>query len=354
MQWSFDFRKLRLMGFVGAVALMTLLLASPTHANDSLSVDLYDLSGRMAGTATMTQMGDMIEVAVMVAGMEPVAGDHLTVITEKGMCGGDFSAAGGIDMTLPNVQFYRDGSADAKGMVEGDLASLSDSDGSAVVLYADMSNESARILCGVAAAPGSMPAPVPPTVQPTPEPAPPPMDPAPEPDPAEPAPAPAEPAPGEPRTLVEYLSDGAGVFLYDVQGRIVGSSWIFSDDDGWTDLFVSVSDMDPVPGDHVMAFTETGQCETPDFLSAGDVVALVPQPMQFYASGSGDFSEGYFDPDFNVKDLLDEDGTAFVIYADTFNDPGPRIICGTLIPFPDYIETFGITVEQFAELLLSE
>lgn len=351
------FRALGIAGIAMLVALVGLMAAAPTRAQgEEVVVSLIDAQQRIVGSATLTEMDDdMVEIAVEIAGMNPVPGDHLFGVAEMGICEApDFASAGDLVESFPNVQFYASGAADYKATVDFDLSSLMDGDGSALVLYADTDEESARIICGVAAAPGEMaeeeeeeePAETAPT--PTPMPA---EDDDEEEDVEEPS---DEDGLFEERTFVEYLSDGAGVFLYDANGRVVGIALMFTDDFGYTDIELIVEDMEPVPGDHVMAITEFGQCDTPDFASAGDDEYVFDQTVQFFANGSADFYTFVDSDDLDVRDLFDDDGSALVLYADKHDNPGPRIICGAILPFPDFIESFGITVEDFAALLLED
>lgn len=135
--------------------LVAFALPSTSLADDGeLEVMLYDMSGRMVGSAMLTDTADGLMVDTMVEGMEPVAGDRATMFHETGVCGmgADFGADyGGVAQLLPNIQFYGNGSGDYSVVAEGwTIADLMDSDGSAYVIHADAGADiGAPIICGV-------------------------------------------------------------------------------------------------------------------------------------------------------------------------------------------------------------
>ncbi len=136
------------------VLLFTLFAGSEAIAADAVTTELYDVQGRVVGTATLSPMDNGItEVIIKVSGMNAVGGDRRVAVAGTGYCSddGDYSSAGDDLQALPNIQFYSNGSADYKYDVEGvDLSALADSDGSTLVIYADAGdNPGARIICGL-------------------------------------------------------------------------------------------------------------------------------------------------------------------------------------------------------------
>jgi Cu/Zn superoxide dismutase len=336
---------------------MVLMISSVSVASaETTTVDLYDVQYRMVGTASMTPMEDgTTEVTVQVNGMAPSGGDRRLAITEVGYCDpmGDFSTAGDDTQALPNVQFYASGSADSKFVVDDvDVAALADANGSALVIYADTGDEpGARIICGVIAA---GPAPEAPAeeapAEETPAEAATPVAETPaEETPAEEAPAEETPAEeATERTFEDALNEGYGVILRDVQGRDVGFGFMLESNDGEGIVSFFVEGMEAVGGNRRVALTSTNVCEGPDFASAGDEVTALPD-VQFYSSGSADYGQVLADLD--VSTLNDADGSAMVIYADTGEEPGARIICGSVITAEAMLNYLGTNVEDFAAVV---
>jgi Cu/Zn superoxide dismutase len=345
------------------VLLLTLFTASLATAAGAITTELYDVQGRVVGSATLTGMEDgMTEVVVTVAGMDTVGGDRRVAITEHGYCSddGDYSSAGDDIQALPNVQFYVNGGADYKYVVEGvDIAALADSDGSALVIYADAGdNPGTRIICGLlhedsalwdanTEPPPAEEAPATPDtdVVATPE-----VEDAATPETEEVAtPATEDAATPEAtdseRTLEDALNEGYGAVLRDVQGRAVGLALMLETNDGQAGVTFYLEGMQAVGGDRRVALTETNVCEAPEFSSAGAEVATLPN-VQFYSVGAADYSK--LIPDLDLDSLADENGSAVVIYADAGDAPGARIICGSITSAAETLGYYGVTVEEFA------
>lgn len=335
---------------INLVVILTLFTISIATAAGPITTELYDIQGRVVGSATLTAMEDgMTEVLVTVAGMDTIGGDRRLAITSHGYCSddGDYTSAGDDLQALPNIQFYVNGSADYKYVVEGvDLAALADSDGSAIVIYADAGDSpGARIVCGLLhedsaywdanveeSAPEDTPA--------TPE--------TPVESEAAAAPEVEEAATPESsdteRTLEDALNEGYGAILRDVQGRDVGLALMLETNDGQAGVTFYLEGMEAGGGDHRVALTENSICEAPEFTSAGDEIVTLPN-VQFYTVGAADY--GKLIPDLELDTLADENGSAVVIYADQGESPGARIICGSIIPASDTLGYFGVTVEDF-------
>ena len=335
--------------------LLTLFTVSVVAAADAVTTELYDIQGRVVGSATLTPMDDgMTEVIVKLGGMDTVGGDRRLAITSRGYCSddGDYTSAGDDTQALPDVQFYVNGSADYKYVVEGvDLGALADSDGSALVIYADTGDApGARIVCGLIHEDSALwdsntteEAPVEEviaTAVPTEE------SPAtPEPEDAA-TPVTTEPAEEDTeRTLEDALNEGYGAVLRDVQGRDVGLALMLETNDGQAAVTFYLEGMESGGGDHRIAVTGTNVCEAPDFTSAGDEVATLPN-VQFYSVGAADYSK--LIPDLDLSTLADADGSAVVIYADAGEAPGARIICGSITSSADTLGYYGVSVEEFA------
>lgn len=351
------------------MAMMLTLVSVSVASAEATTVNLYDVQYRMVGTAVMTPLEDgTTEVTVQVNGMAPVGGDRRLAITEVGFCDteGDFSTAGDDTQALPNVQFYASGTADSKFVVEGvDLTAIADTDGAGLVIYADSGDEPGnRIICGVIAA---GPAPEAPAEEAPAEEAP--AEEAATPEAATPeATAPAEEATPEAatpeaaapveedteRTLEDALNEGYGAVLRDVQGREVGLALMLETNDGMAGVIFSLGGMEGGSGDHRVAIAGTNVCEAPEFTSAGDEVATLPN-VQFYSSGAADYSK--LVEDLDLSTLGDADGSSLIIYADAGEEPGARIICGSVTSASDTLGHFGVTIEDFAafvELLALE
>lgn len=334
------------------VVLLTLFAVSVATAADAVTTELYDVQGRVVGSATLTPMEDgMTEVVVKVSGMNAVGGDRRLAIAGTGYCSddGDYSSAGDDLQVLPNIQFYADGNADYKYVVEGvDLAALADSDGSALVIYADAGdNPGTRIICGLlhedsamwdsneTAEPPAEEAPATPETETpaTPE--------------VEEAATPETTAPAEDteRTLEDALNEGYGAILHDVQGRDVGLALMLETNDGQAGVTFYLEGMEAGGGDKRVVVTGTSVCEAPDFTSAGDEVATLPN-VQFYSVGAADYAK--LIPDLDLATLADADGSSVVIYADAGEEPGARIICGSIVSAADTLGYYGVSVQEFA------
>lgn len=339
------------------VMMLTLFTVSIASA-EATTVELYDVQRRVVGSAVMTPLEDgTTEVTVKVSGMESAGGDRRLAITEVGYCSpeGDYATAGDDTQALPNVQFYASGSADSKFIVDDvDLTAIADADGAALVIYADAGETpGARIICGVIAA-GPAPA-APATTAPaatteaaTPAPVTPATPAAETPATEGPAEAATPEASGSPQTLEEALNEGYGAILRDVQGREVGLALMLETSDGRSGVIFSLGGMEGGSGDHRVAIAGTNVCEAPDFTSAGDEVATLPN-VQFYSSGAADYSK--LVDDLDLSTLADANGSSLVIYADAGEDPGARIICGSITSAADTLGYLGVTVEEFASFV---
>lgn len=301
--------------------LMAFVMPSPSLAEEGeLAVMLYDMSGRMVGSATLSDSEAGLQIETTVAGMEPLAGDRATMFHETAVCGvGDSFGAdyGAVVQRLPNLQFYADGSGEYAVVAEGwTTADLMDSDGSAYVIHADGGADvGPPIICGVIPA-GAPQVEVLPAEEETPatpdedavvsE-----VDEAPE--------VPAAPMP----IFTEYE-----VTLRDMSGREVGTAML-SNDGNDLSIQTMIAGMDPVPGDRATMFHEVGICGTGGNFGAdyGAVVQLLPN-LQFYANGSAEYN--VVADDWNVADLMDSDGTAYVIHAAAGDEVGPPIACGVI------------------------
>jgi Cu/Zn superoxide dismutase len=344
------------------VLFSTFFVVSVATAADAITTELYDVQGRVVGSATLTPMEDgMTEVVVTLSGMNAVGGDRRLAISDRGYCSddGDYSSAGDDLQALPNVQFYSNGSADYKYVIEGvELAALADSNGSALVIYADAGdNPGTRIICGLihedsaywdanvseetptddAATPEVVEAATPEAPAETPA--------TPE---TESAATPETTAPAEDtseRTLEDALNEGYGAILRDVQGRAVGLALMLETNDGEAAVTFYLEGMESGGGDKRVAVTESSVSEAPEFSSAGEEVATLPN-VQFYSVGAADYAK--LIPDLDLATLADADGSAVVIYADANDAPGARIICGSITPAADTLGYYGVSVEDFA------
>lgn len=118
--------------------------------NEGYGAILRDVQGRDVGFAIMVEDNDGAAIVTFyLEGMEGGSGDHRVAVAGSNVCEGDFSSAGEEVASLPNVQFYSSGSADYGQVLEDlDLSTLDDEDGSALVIHADVGEDSARIICG--------------------------------------------------------------------------------------------------------------------------------------------------------------------------------------------------------------
>jgi Cu-Zn family superoxide dismutase len=151
-----------------------------------------------------------------------------------------------------------------------------------------------------------------------------------------------------PRTEVKALS----VALFDRDGRAIGSVVLTADSAG-IDLSFDVHGL--TPGPHGVHIHAVGRCERPDFLTAG---AHLDDGVHHHGRDNADGwhlgdlpnlvvgADGTArvilrlvskTPKFELKRLLDADGSAVIIHAgpdDGMTDPsggsGPRIACGII------------------------
>jgi Cu/Zn superoxide dismutase len=344
------------------VAMMLAIFSVSVASAEAITVTLYDVQYRNVGTAVMTPLEDgTTEITVKVSGMENAGGDRALAIAEVGYCSpeGDFSTAGDTTQALPNVQFFASGSADSKFTVSDvDLTAIADADGASLVIYADAGETpGARIICGVIAAGPAPEAPAEETpAEETPAEAATPEAATPETTaPAAETPVAATPEATTPeatdteRTLEDALNEGYGAILRDVQGRDVGLALMLETNDGMAGVTFYLEGMEAGSGDHRVAIAGTDVCEAPEFTSAGDEVATLPN-VQFYSSGSADY--GKLIEDLDLDTLADADGSSLVIYADAGETPGARIICGSVTSAADTLGYYGVSVEDFADFVV--
>lgn len=178
------------MRFTRLVRLMPLLLAGcarmtqPGATDNTASAELTNASGQAVGTATLTQVGNSVRVALVARGLPPGAkGVH---IHEVGKCeppgftsaGGHFNPErkqhgtlnpqGPHAGDLPNLTIGADGTGRLESTTElvslvGGPGLLFDADGSAVIIHAGpddfrtdpTGNSGARLACGVIVKPAA-------------------------------------------------------------------------------------------------------------------------------------------------------------------------------------------------------
>lgn len=139
-----------------ALAVVFLLLAlhsRPAAAqNHNVVVPLFDVQNRNVGTATLSDAAGGMTAEIVIRGMLPIGGDRALMVHAVSNCVLPNYAAGiGAQVAaLPPVQFYSSGGADYRRTVSGvTLASLMDSDGSALVVHEDVPpNAKGIIICG--------------------------------------------------------------------------------------------------------------------------------------------------------------------------------------------------------------
>ena len=112
---------------------------------------LIDAQGRDVGFSLMLEGPEcQVEVLLLVGGMQPVGGNRAMTITDAALCDApSFATAGNILYELPPAQMFPGGNIDYHELLEPfGLSTLFDANGSSLVLHADESVESDRILCG--------------------------------------------------------------------------------------------------------------------------------------------------------------------------------------------------------------
>lgn len=341
---------------VSALLLMFILLgltrAKPKAAQVPV-IELWDVQGRVVGMATLTQTDRGVQIDVSVHSMMPVAGDHGIHIHEVGKCDlPTFESAGGIynptgaqhgfnhpagpmagDLWL--MPFNADGSALYQALTSYfNINDLYDADGSSLIIHASPDNHTTqpdgqsgeRIICGLIAHPQVQ------QYQPVYE------------------EVPQESSEAQPEVIEEVSQevipvepgDELGAVLYDSLGRIVGAATM-SQGGSLVGVNVVLNDLQRVPGNHRIAVTSVSLCETPDFTTAGWEISVLPD-MQLFASGYANYQA--VSDWFTTTSLLDGDGSALVIYADTGDENGERIICGPLGPLENLLNGLGLSDVQ--------
>lgn len=112
---------------------------------------LIDAQGRDVGFSLMLEGPEcQVEVLVFVVGMQAVGGNRAMTITDAALCDAPtFATAGNILYELPPAQMFPGGNIDYVEVLEPfGLSTLFDANGSSLVLHADESTASDRILCG--------------------------------------------------------------------------------------------------------------------------------------------------------------------------------------------------------------
>jgi Cu-Zn family superoxide dismutase len=112
---------------------------------------LIDAQGRDVGFSLMLEGPEcQVEVLVFVVGMQAVGGNRAMTITDAALCDAPtFATAGNILYELPPAQMFPGGNIDYVEVLEPfGLSTLFDANGSSLVLHADESVASDRILCG--------------------------------------------------------------------------------------------------------------------------------------------------------------------------------------------------------------
>lgn len=150
--------------------------------------------------------------------------------------------------------------------------------------------------------------------------------------------------------------------LKNADGGSVGTATLVQGDEGGVRLTVEVAGLEA--GQHGIHFHETGQCDPPDFKSAGahfnptDAMHGLDNPegphagdlpnLEVSEDGAASFEEETDRVTLGTGDLslLDTDGSALVIHADEddqVTDPsgesGDRIACGVIVGSPDVPDT---------------
>jgi uncharacterized protein YraI/Cu/Zn superoxide dismutase len=164
-------RWLRIVSLTLLIVLAMSWLPARSMAWSPGTVQIINKNGVVMGTATFTPTAfGQTQVSLHVEGFDPIGGDRALAITDVGYCAPpDFrSYAGSVEVELPSVQFYPDGSADYSRTVTIPSDAFNGTDGSALLLHADTPLGSDVIACGVIVPTGSPPIVYPPGPTPTP------------------------------------------------------------------------------------------------------------------------------------------------------------------------------------------
>jgi superoxide dismutase, Cu-Zn family len=146
-----------------------------------------------------------------------------------------------------------------------------------------------------------------------------------------------------------FAADKATAVLMDPDGNEVGTVTLFEAPSG---VLLDVDLTAVLPGDHAFHIHAVGQCETPDFKSAGghfnpeeDKHGLLNKAgphagdmPNIHVPETGKLRIEILNQRIDLNDgLLDDDGSAIVIHegpddyiTDPAGDAGPRIACGVI------------------------
>ncbi len=154
----------------------------------------------------------------------------------------------------------------------------------------------------------------------------------------------------------EQVLRAASADLINQEGDVVGQATLRRTEEGAITIWVEVSSLDVADGERGLHIHEVGECEPPDFTSAGGHFNPTDASHGFLSEEgphAGDLpniyvSDGSADYETTTKRItlvsgesaiLDEDGSALVIHAqpdDYLTDPagnsGDRIACGIITP----------------------
>ena len=143
-------------------------------------------------------------------------------------------------------------------------------------------------------------------------------------------------------------ADIAAGAIFDADGAEIGTIRIVDEPSGMTSIMIEASGFDEgVRGVHLH---ETGTCEAPDFESAGGHIAGDmmhgvsvdggPHPGDLpnaHVGADGMIMVEYFTDQITAADLLDDDGSAFIVHsgADDYEsqpsgDAGGRLACAVI------------------------
>ena len=136
--------------------------------------------------------------------------------------------------------------------------------------------------------------------------------------------------------------------IFDAEGAEIGTVRIVDRPSGMTSITIEASGFDE--GVRAVHLHETGACEAPDFSSAGGHIAGDmmhgveveggPHPGDLpnaHVGSDGMIMVEYFTDRITAADLLDEDGSAFIVHsgADDYQsqpsgDSGDRLACAVI------------------------